>query len=566
MRIAYPTAKFLLLGLLLGAVACGGAAAPTATPTKQVATPTPAISATVPTSVPSATLATPTATRPTPAATGSTPAGGKPQPSGKLVVAVASLLDEVLDAHKSGGGLTPPMFDHLYDSLFLRQENGRWGPHFATSWQTASDGLSYTFTIRTNAKFHDGTPVTAQDVAESINRHVSIYPPPDIRRRLGKAEVLAPDQVKLAAKQLDPTPLPQFWIEPIDYIRRLGDMDGKAGTFAKSPIGSGPFKFKEQRIQESLSFTAFEDHWGEGPFVRDVQIRIVPENVVRVAVLKAGEAAIVDGLAGVLAEDVQNTRGLRTVKKLGGTSFIAFRDLTDPNAPQNSPFLDKRVRLALNYAIDKEAIKKSIWRDQFLPKYSIYRPGSVGWRQGTDPYPYDFQKAKQLLQEAGFPNGFNTTMYMTFSGSTPLTIETTEAVASMWLKLGVKAQYNRMESGTFFARVADHSIGPVWTMSYGSGGGDDGGSVATGFFGKDGSFIYFDAFTEELKVRQAITVDPQKREAVLDELNRYILDNAFVVPLFDAATFVGLSDKVVEYRLSGISPYISGLWTVKLQK
>lgn len=221
----------------------------------------------------------------------------------------------------------------------------------------------------------------------------------------------------------------------------------------------------------------------------------------------------------------------------------------------------------MNYAIDKDALQKSIWRNQFLPKHSIYRPGSVGWRPGPDPYPYDLQKAKQLLQEAGFPNGFNTTIYVTVSGSTPLTVETTEAVASMWEKIGVKTQYNRMESGTFFAKVRDRTMGPLWTMSWGGGGGDDGGGVAKGFFVDSAIYMsYYDAFTEDLNKRQAATIDPKQREAVLNELNRYIMDNAFVVPLYDAATFVGLSDKVVEYKLPDYSPYISALWTVKLKK
>lgn len=551
----------------LVAVACGGAAAPTPTPTKAPPTPIPSAAPLATSTRVSATPApaqTPT-TAPTAAATLS---AGKPQPSGKLVVAVSSLLDEVLDAHKQTGGFTPTMYDHLYDSLFYPREDGKTDVRFATSWQTAPDGMSYTFGIRTNAKFHDGTPVTANDVAESINRYVAINISGDLRARFAKAEAIAPDRVKLTAKQLDPTPLPLFYIEPIDYIRRLGDMDGKAGTFAKAPIGSGAFKFKEQRLQESLFFTAFSEHWGEGPFVKDVEVRIIPENVVRVASLKAGETAIVDGLAGVLAEQVQNTAGLRTRKVVGsGTAHIDFRDISDPKAPKNSPFLDKRVRLALNYAIDKEALRKSIWRDQFLPKYSIYRPGAVGWRQGPDPFAYDLSKAKQLLQEAGFPNGFSTTIYVTVSGSTPLTVETTEAVASMWEKIGVKAQYIRMESGTFFAKVRDRTLGPLWMMSWGGGGGDDGGTTAKGFF-TDGAVYatYFDAVTEDLRRRQATTIDPRQREAVLDELNRYILDNAYMIPLYDAATFVGLSDKVVEYKLPEYYPYISALWTVKLKK
>jgi peptide/nickel transport system substrate-binding protein len=220
---------------------------------------------------------------------------GKPKPEGKLVVAVSSLLDENLDAHEYAGGFTETMYDHLYDSLFIRQEDGRMGPGFPTSWQIAPDGMSYTFKIRPGAKFHDGALVTAQDVAGNINRYIAININPDPRARFDKAEAVAPDEVKLTAKRLDPTGLPQFWIEPIAYIQRIGDMDGKANTFAKAPIGSGPFKFKGQRLQESLSFTAFEDHWREGPFVKDVEIRIVPENIVRVATLKAGEVHIADG-------------------------------------------------------------------------------------------------------------------------------------------------------------------------------------------------------------------------------------------------------------------------------
>jgi peptide/nickel transport system substrate-binding protein len=232
----------------------------------------------------------------------------------------------------------------VHDALVKPMPAGQTTPSLAESWTEAKDHLSYTFTLRKNAKFHNGDPVTAEDVKFSFERY-----------RGGAAKVLkdnvkeiqtpAPNRVRFVFK----APWPDFpafygtfvasagWVVPKKYVERVGE-DG----FRKAPIGAGPYKFVSLQPGVELVVEAFEHYWRKPPSIKRLVFRSLPDETTRAAALKSGEVDLAMLLTGPTAQDIRRTPGMRLVAPLLGIFWLDFPEQWDPK----SPWADKRVRLA----------------------------------------------------------------------------------------------------------------------------------------------------------------------------------------------------------------------------
>jgi peptide/nickel transport system substrate-binding protein len=240
-------------------------------------------------------------------------------------------------------------------------------------------------------------------------------------------------------------------ILPKAYFQRVG-----ADAFAKNPIGSGPYKVAKNVIGASVQLEAVDRHWREGvPKYKTLTCMLVPEESTRLAQLKTGEADII----AVSRERVPEVKaaGFHVFSKLNDQVVAVYmQQQWDP-----VPIADTRVRQALNLAIDKEAIMKFVFAGQGVPA-AMYPIGSYGVAGGADrelkPYPYDPQKAKQLLAEAGYPNGFETKIYSYVTADLPELHRLSEAVADYLEKVGVKAKITPMDRAALTTKRQARSL------------------------------------------------------------------------------------------------------------
>ncbi|MDQ3831774.1 MAG: ABC transporter substrate-binding protein [Candidatus Tectomicrobia bacterium] len=340
----------------------------------------------------------------------------------------------------------------VYDYLVGCTDDGQLSAEggIAQEWQEAADKLSWTFTLRKGVTFHDGTELTAEDVKFSID---SLFDPKAVSGLLGPTrtafkaiEIINPWTVVVQLKQpavFLPWNFPcatgsEGMILPKKYFQQVG-----ADGFAKNPIGSGPYKVAKNTLGASIQLEALTNHWRDGtPRFRTVTFLLVPEESTRLAQLRTGEADLI----AVSRERVPE------IKSAGFNVFSKLNDQVVAVYMQQQwdqvPIADKRVRQALNLAIDKEALIKFVFAGQGVP-VAMYPVGSYGVAGGADPtlkpYPYDPQRARQLLAEAGYPNGFETKIYSYVTGDLPELNRLSEAVADYLAQVGVKARITPLD-------------------------------------------------------------------------------------------------------------------------
>ncbi len=375
------------------------------------------------------------------------------KPTGELRIASAFLGAQRLIpwAEVPSGGIKQPLL-LIYDTLVGCTDDGKVAAEsgIAQRWEESSDKLSWTFWLRKGVLFHDGTELTAEDVKFSID---SLFDPKAVAPLLGpakaafkEAEVEDPTTLVIHLKQ-PAIFLPwnfscatgsEGMILPKKYFQQVGP-DG----FARAPIGSGPYRVAKNAIGAAIQLEALDQHWRDGvPKYKTITFMLVPEESTRLAQLRTGEADII----AVSREKVPEVKaaGFNVYSKLNDQVVAVYmQQQWDP-----VPIADKRVRQALNLAIDKEAIMKFVFAGQGVPT-PMYPIGTYGVAGGADatlePYRYDPAKARELLAEAGYPNGFETKIYSYVTADLPELNRLSEAVADYLGKVGVRAKITPMD-------------------------------------------------------------------------------------------------------------------------
>ena len=303
---------------------------------------------------------------------------------------------------------TETVIRNIFDALVTRTWDGNVVPEIAESWEIP-DPTTYVFKIREGIKFHNGEPLDADDVVFTFERVINengIGGQTSPRQGLlgPLSSVTKIDQYTVQFNLESPFPvllqaLCHFQIVPKDYVTEVGDQ-----VFAEKPVGAGPFKFKEGRLNDQIVLTRFEDYYGGSPdlppvgpaSMNTVVFRMMPDPATRVAALKAGEIHIADKLPPDMAESLKGDPNIKVDAVPGTRTYGIELCLTKP------PFDDVRVRQALNYAIDWDAILETIYRGQAVRLSTAFLPSGFGYHSELKPYEYDPAKAVELLREAGF--------------------------------------------------------------------------------------------------------------------------------------------------------------------
>jgi len=331
----------------------------------------------------------------------------------------------------------------MWDWLTEVSAKGELKPGLATSWSQSEDGKSWTLKLRTDVKFHDGSPMTAEDVRFTfmggfLREGSKSSRTVQFRKIIADVKVVDANTVRLELNSRWPT-LPydlsnQPGLEGIVLPKAYIEKVGWAG-FAKQPVGTGPWKFAGQKLGNSVEFTAVKDHWSTPPKFDRLAILNIPEESTRVALLKSGQADVADiQLDSLKAVEISGYKVTQDPQNASIRIHLASSG-TDATKPINK--LD--VRKALAIAINRQEVVEALFAGRGRPA-SVFPSSeiSIGYPNDLQPYPYNPTEAKRLLAQAGFPNGFKITLYtLPISGYTA-NQQFTEAIAGYWDAIGVQ--------------------------------------------------------------------------------------------------------------------------------
>jgi peptide/nickel transport system substrate-binding protein len=427
----------------------------------------------------------------------------------------------------------------VHDALVKPMPAGMTTPSLAESWSEAKDHLSYTFTLRKNVKFHDGSPLTAEDVKFSFERYKGASATL-LKEKVKEVQVVGPTQVRFVLKE----PWPDFmlfygttasgagWIVPKHYVEKVGE-DG----FKKAPIGAGPYKVVAFTPGVELVLEAFDQYWRKAPSVKRLVMRSMPEETTRAAALKRGEVDITYLLSGPVADEIKRTPGL-TLKAplLTGAFWIDLPDQWDPK----SPWHDRRVRLAANHAVDRQAVNQAETLG-FSRVTGSMVPRVFQFALAVEPPAYDPARARKLLAEAGYPNGFDAGEFFPF----PPYNSMGEAIQGQLQAVGIRSRMRTMERATYFAQWREkklHGLILVVTATMGNAA-----TRLEPYATKSGIYAYGSLpAVDDLFARQAREVDVKKREALVRQMQAAVTEHVMHVPIYELAFIWGVGPRVEE--------------------
>src|SRR3989442_1040190 len=353
----------------------------------------------------------------------------------------------------------------VHDAMVKPMPAGITTPSLAESWTEAKDHLSYTFMLRKGARFHNGEPVTADDVKFSWDRYKGASAKL-LKDKVKEVQILDPGQVRFVLRE----PWPDFitfyvttasgagWIVPKKYVEKVGD-DG----FKAAPIGAGPYKVVSFKPGIEIVLEAFDGYWRKSPAVKRLVMRSMPEEATRAAALRAGEVDVVYLLTGPTADAVRKVSGFRLAAPLvSGAFWIELPEQWDPK----SPWADQRVRLAASHAIDRAAINQAEMLG-FRRLTGNFVPRIFQFAVAMEPHAYDPAKAKKLLAEAGHPYGFDAADFYRF----PPYDSMGEAILGSFQAVGIKSRLRTMERAAYFTAWRDkklHGVIHVITAAFGN--------------------------------------------------------------------------------------------------
>ncbi|HEY4165478.1 MAG TPA: ABC transporter substrate-binding protein [Reyranella sp.] len=487
-------------------------------------------------------------------------------------------------------------YEAYWDEVFdwaIEQDpaTGALKPGLATKWTVSDDGLTWTFDIRDGVKFHDGSTLNGGDVAWSWSR--LIFDPKSTSALTDLKEIIsgitADGNVVTVKTKVPLAELPftfarpsggQGAIQSKEYFDKVGPE-----VASQTPIGTGPYKFVSLNGTQSVELEAFTDpgrsDWQKEktPAFDHLTIQAVPEPATRIAMLQAGEADVVQ--LPISAVQEAKDSGFNVVTSDSGT----FSDMLCVGVALNpkSACNDVRVRQALNLGINRQGIADAVYGGLAKPSNAFFAgPGTFGNPTDLAPYPFDPDKAKQLLADAGYTNANPLKVEIDVyddDGDFPDMPTMAEAIAGDYNKIGIQtnivpsdwgAQELKLEQGTLPGQANNPNVTPVTLWMRGIDNrydmiAEQVQSYTNG--GPKGKAAWSETNLPDMKAKLLAVqaeFDPAKREAGFADYNRWMAQNYYQIPLLAGDSVFALSDKVASWdgRVVGRA-YIHNQWSMK---
>jgi peptide/nickel transport system substrate-binding protein len=472
------------------------------------------------------------------------------EPSGEVTVSFhVTLAPSWFDPSTAPPQITPfGVMYAIHDALVRPLPGHKMGASLAESWTESRDGLVYEFKLRRGLKFHNGDPITSEDVKFSFDRYNGAGAR-ELRARVRQIEAVDPLTVRITLKE----PWPDFMtfygttataagiVLPKKYFESVGP-DG----FKQKPIGAGPYRFVSQRPGVEIVLEANTAYWRHAPYIRKLTLKSVPDSTTRLAMLRSGETDYALFLDGPEAQTLTNDPRYKLVDTRHASIFwIEFAEQWDPK----SLWADKRLRQAANYALDRKSINEAACLG-FCPPAGVIVPRVMDFALQVPPHPYDPQKARQLLAEAGYPNGFDAGEFTPIPGFATVG----EGALNNLNAVGIRVRLRLTERAAFYAAWQEKKLRGLFMTAVGNSG--NAASRVESFMYSKGPYAYGGyPDLDEMFVQQSRERDPAKREAILHRIQQLTIDRVMYAPIMDLRGLIGIGPRVGEHTMNAIPMY-----------
>jgi len=430
----------------------------------------------------------------------------------------------------------------MMDGLTARDNAGMIVPNLAETWELVDD-TTMRFHLREGVKFHDGSTFSAEDVKYTLDHALD---PKNAYGMLGRISAIT--EVRIAdPKTVDivtakpfptlPVALADILIEPRLYAEKLG-----AEGQRRRPVGTGPFEFIRYIPGDRIELKANPNYWAGKPSIDSMTLRSIPEAATRISSLLAGETQIVEEVPVDLVQQVENNSALKANSVNTSVGLVLTYDVTKP------PFDNPRVREALDYAVDKELILKEILKGKGeVLQGQLLTSNTFGHNPAVKARAFDPARAKKLLAEAGYPNGFSTSI-STMSGRYLSDVDIANAVSGMLNDVGVKVSINVMEPGIFLKNLGSpaRELGPIYMIGWYSFGDAD--FAMTWYTGSNRRTAWTNAEFDKLFSTARSTNDAAGRKAAYARMGEILHAENPSMFLFGVPTIYGVSKKLSGFQ------------------
>ena len=459
-----------------------------------------------------------------------------------------------LDPHQQWNPDSYYVYRNIFDNMVTRDDAGEIVPQIATAWERTSD-TETVFTIRDDVTFHDGTPLTPEDVVYTVER---ITDPDFGSPQLGqfnkiiKAEVTGENQVTLTTDGAYPALLAQ--LVKLSIVPRHIASTMTSAEFNEAPVGSGPYIFDSWDRGVSVTVTKNEDYWGDmGPF-ETVVFRGVPDAATRVADLQAGAADLVVTLNTDLAQQVEN--GGQGKVLTVNTERVAYFAMNSALAPLDQPDLRK----AISHAIDREAIVDGLLGGYPQIVDQMLSPAHFGWADGIEGYDYDPEKARELI--AGLETAPD--MELGLATSPVFDQRVVQAIQQMLTDVGLDVAIDTTDMATWLKdQQTTPEQAPMLTFSRWSCACQDPDGIMYPLLHSSSNWSRvsdpeIDALLDEARSE----LDETRRADLYAQINRMALEDADILPLYQAAIIYGAAENLDWQPTSNESLFLNRMsWT-----
>jgi peptide/nickel transport system substrate-binding protein len=453
-------------------------------------------------------------------------------------------------------------FDPFLETLLdLDPKTGEYIPRLAERWESSPDKKEWTFYLRKGVPFHFGYgEFTAKDVVHS---HSLMLREEAIATLVGfwrnAEEVKAVDDYTVVFRMKSPAATMPYAVSRSADLRIVSkaqwDKEGIEG-FDKRPAGTGSYRYVNRQLGQSISFERVENHWrGEKPDFKELEIRIAREDSTRLALLVTGEAHVVDLPRELQAEAI--TRGMKILSSSLPSEWLSvyfggqYHIPGDPKFKADVPWTDRRVRQAMNMAVNRNELMDNLFKDKGQPMYvSGFAPFLEGWnpewaKRFDQLYGYNPTKAKELLKAAGYPPKTVQVKLLQYTepGEAELP-QVAEAVASYFNEVGIQATLEPIDVAKVGSMGRAKEMGCcIWPNIIGLRPTEE--WIRTAHYSKTNAHLFEDEFLEKKYVEFSNTVDPKERERVAREIGDHLFEEFSTIPLLSIFSEVAVNPKVV---------------------
>ncbi|MDP2627480.1 MAG: ABC transporter substrate-binding protein [Candidatus Rokubacteria bacterium] len=466
-------------------------------------------------------------------------------PKGRVVAALGSDTS-TMDPHMHTERVGIIINQHIFDTLLARDtKTWRPIPHLAETI-TSVNPTTWELKLRRGVKFHNGEPFTAESVKFTFERVLNPDQKSPIRGNftwIKSVDVVDDHTVRLVTQK--PYPLIQeiltfgnFGMVPPKYIREKGD-----AHFARNPVGTGPFKFIEWRKGEQTTLEANDQYWKGAPAIKTLVFRVIPETATQIAELLSGGVDFIravppDQIPAIKASGQARVTATKILR-------VAYLQMDGDARAAKTPLTDVRVRRAVNHAVNVDEIMQKILGGMAVRTPAGNNPMAFGFDPAIKPYALDPERAKKLLAEAGFPNGFDIALN-TYAGSIVNVDQVAQAVQGYLGKAGIRVKPRHFaDVGQYLSNFRGSKLDGITFASWGYNSVFDSDALYYIHFHKGEPYTYnsspeMDQWLEDARA----TVDPRKRQELYSRLQRFIVDQAYWVPMYAQYTIEAVTNRL----------------------